>query len=117
MSRAIRKVLLNLVSSNVATSMRVLVFGPQGQKDDVFLTFKSANDDSYTKTNPPELSEQGGGQRVGILGPPGGGDQGGDLSHLPTYLGLKTGTKEQARATSHTKHDKQKHKSQDIHSN
>ena len=26
-------------------------FCPQGQKDDVFLTFKSANDDSYTKTN------------------------------------------------------------------
>ncbi len=51
---------------------------------------------------------------VGILGPPGGGDQGGDLSHLPAYLGLKTGTKEQARSTSHTKHDKQKHKSQDI---
>ena len=98
--------------------MRVLVFGPPGQKDEVFLMSESANDDSCPKRAPPELSEQGGVTgTVRILGPPGGGDQGGDLRHLLTYLGLKTGTKEQARATSHTKHDKQKHKSQDIHSN
>ena len=34
--------------------MRVLVFGPPGQKDYVFLMSKSANEDSYTKRAPPE---------------------------------------------------------------
>ena len=45
---------VSLVSSDVATSMRVLVFGPPGQKDEVFLMSKSANEDSYTKRAPPE---------------------------------------------------------------
>ena len=47
--------------------MRVLVFGPPGQKDEVFLMSKSANEDSYAKRAPPELSEWGGGRACSAL--------------------------------------------------